>query len=456
MPSKSKRTAFIKQKGMQEALKAFLRSFLDGVYLKVLVVGKGGREHTLAWKLSKSEGVEKVFVAPGNAGTAEVAENVEIGVEEFERLADFAEKEGIGLTVVGPEDPLVNGIVDFFEVKGLKIFGPEKNAAILEGSKAFTRGLLKKYCVPSAEYSVFENAEDAKAYLKEKGAPIVVKADGLAAGKGVTVAETAEEAEKAIDECMQGRFGKAGSKILLEEKLLGEEASYLVFTDGNAIKPMASSQDHKPVFDGDKGPNTGGMGAYSPAPVVTPEIEKEILEKIMKPAIEAMKKEGRPYKGVLYAGLMITKQGPKVVEFNCRFGDPEVQALLPRLDSDLAEILEACIDGNLSEKEVKWSEKACCCVVMASGGYPGKYEKGKEISGLEKAGELADTVVFHAGTKLAGEKVLTDGGRVLGVTALGGSIKESIDKAYKAVSLIGFEGAFYRKDIGQKALQREA
>ncbi len=424
--------------------------------MKVLVVGKGGREHALAWKLAQSKGVERVFVAPGNAGTALVAENVDIGVNDFERLAGFAEKQGIGLTVVGPEDPLVNGIVDFFAVKGLKIFGPEQNAAILEGSKTFARDLLQKYGIPSAEYAVFENAEDAKAYLKEKGAPIVVKADGLAAGKGVTVAETVEEAEKAIDECMRGRFGEAGSKILLEEKLGGEEASYLVFTDGKAIKPMASSQDHKPAFDEDKGPNTGGMGAYSPAPVVTEAVEKEVLEKIMRPVIEAMEKEGRPYKGILYAGLMITSEGPKVVEFNCRFGDPEVQALLPRLNSDLAEILLACVSGTLKAKEVKWSEKACCCVVMASGGYPGSYEKGKEISGLEKAGELADTVVFHAGTKLGGEKVLTNGGRVLGVTALGESIKESIGKAYKAVSLIEFEGAFYRKDIGQKALKKES
>jgi len=423
--------------------------------LKVAVIGKGGREHTLCWKLSQSNEVEKVYCIPGNAGTASVAENVQLENDSLQDIADFVKENEVGLTIVGPEDALVKGIVDLFQKQGLNIFGPGKNAAILEGSKIFTRELLQKHGIPSAEFGGFESAEEAKAYLKEKGAPIVVKADGLAAGKGVIVAETVEEAEKAIDKIMVEKgFGEAGNKIILEEKLVGEEASYLVFTDGKTIKPMVSSQDHKRIFDNDKGPNTGGMGAYSPAPVVTEKLEKEILEKIMQPVVDAMAKEGREYKGVLYGGLMITGQGPKVVEFNCRFGDPEAQPLLMRLESDLLPILQACIDGKLAELEIKWSEKASCCVVMASGGYPGEYEKGKEISGLEEAGQLQDTVVFHAGTKLENEKVLTNGGRVLGITALGSTIKESIENAYKAVEKISFEKAQYRKDIGQKALNR--
>ncbi len=423
--------------------------------MKILVIGSGGREHTIAWKLAQSPLVEKVFIAPGNAGTALVGENIDIKVDEFEKLAEFAKKETIELTIVGPEDPLVKGIVNFFEEKNLNIFGPSERAAIMEGSKTFTRDLLKKYNIPSAEYAVFENADKAKAYLKEKGAPIVVKADGLAAGKGVVVAETIEEAEKAIDEMiLDKRFGEAGSKVLLEEKLLGEEASYLVFSDGKNILPMVSSQDHKRIFDNDKGANTGGMGAYSPAPVVTKEMEQRVLKEIMQPTIDAMAKEGRMFKGILYAGLMITKDGPKIVEFNCRFGDPETQVILTRLESDLAEIIQACIDGNLNEKEIKWSDKACCCVVMASGGYPGTYKKGKEIIGLEETNSLPETVVFHAGTKKENGKILTNGGRVLGVTALGTNIKEAIDNAYKAVEKISFEGMQFRKDIGKKALDR--
>ncbi|MBN2066961.1 MAG: phosphoribosylamine--glycine ligase [Candidatus Diapherotrites archaeon] len=424
--------------------------------MKVLVIGSGGREHALAWKLSKSKEVEQVFIAPGNAGTALVGTNVEIGVNDFEKLAEFAQSEEIGLTVVGPEDPLVNGIVDFFQERGLQIFGPGKKAAIIEGSKIFTRDLLQKYGIPSAEYKAFTGAEEAKAYLHEKGAPIVAKADGLAAGKGVIVCETFEEAEKAIGQILiEKEFGEAGNRLVLEEKLLGEEVSYMVFSDGKTIKPMVSSQDHKPAFDNDKGPNTGGMGAYSPAPVVTGELEVEVLETIMQPTIDAMRKEGKEYKGVLYAGLMITKQGPKVLEFNCRFGDPETQAILPRLDSDLLPILQSCMGKTLSEQEVKWSSRACCCVVMASGGYPGKYEKGKGIFGLGEAAKLPATVVFHAGTRQEASKVLSNGGRVLGVTALGDTIKESIANSYRAVDLIKFEGAYFRKDIGQKALNRE-
>ncbi len=423
--------------------------------MKVAVIGKGGREHTICWKIAQSSNVKKVYCIPGNAGTADVAENVVLEDNSFDGIAAFVKENEIDLTVVGPEDPLVEGIVDFFQEKGLNVFGPSKKAAIIEGSKIFMRELLQKYGIPNAEFASFTTAEEALGYLQEKGAPIVVKADGLAAGKGVIVCDTMDEAEAAIKQVMVDKaFGEAGSQVILEEKLIGEEASYLVFTDGKTIKPMVSSQDHKPVFDGDKGPNTGGMGAYSPAPVVTDEVEKKVLETIMKPTVEAMKKEGRKYKGILYCGLMITKDGPKVVEFNCRFGDPETQALLMRLESDLAPILQACMDGTLAEQEVKWSKKAACCVVMASGGYPEKYEKGKEIAGLEEANSLPETVVFHAGTSNADGKVVTAGGRVLGVTSLGATINESIGNAYKAVEKISFEGAQYRKDIGQKALNR--
>jgi phosphoribosylamine--glycine ligase len=424
--------------------------------MKVLIVGSGGREHAIAWALKKSPQVEEIFVAPGNAGTASVGKNVDIGVNDFEKLAEFAERERIGLTLVGPEDPLVKGIVDFFGKKELKAFGPSGKAAEIEGSKLFCRQLLEKYNIASAEFASFNDAGEAKACLKEKGAPIVVKADGLAAGKGVTVAETEEEAERAIDSIMlDKKFGEAGARVLLEEKLLGEEASYLVFSDGKNILPMVSSQDHKRVFDNDKGANTGGMGAYSPAPIVTEEMEARVLKEIMEPTVDAMREEGRLFKGVLYAGLMIGEQGPKIVEFNCRFGDPETQVILPRLETDLAEIMQACVEGRLGEQEIKWSEKACCCVAMASGGYPGAYEKGKEILGLEEAAKLPETVVFHAGTKEAEGKVLTNGGRVLGVTALGSSIKEAIGNSYRAVEKISFEGAHYRMDIGQKALDKE-
>ena len=423
--------------------------------MKVAVIGKGGREHTLVWKIAQSKDVESVYCIPGNAGTAGIAENVELEDSSFEGIAKFVEENDIWLTVVGPEDPLVEGIVDFFQARGLNVFGPSKKAAIIEGSKIFTRELLKKYGIPSAEFGAFDNANDALAYLKEKGAPIVVKADGLAAGKGAIVCETMEEAEKAVKQIVvEKAFGEAGNRIILEEKLVGEEASYLVFTDGKTIKPMASSQDHKRIFDGDKGQNTGGMGAYSPAPVVTEELEKEVLETIMQPTVDAMREEGMEFNGILYGGLMVTENGPKVVEFNCRFGDPEAQPLLMRLESDLVPILQACMDGTLAEQEVKWSGKAACCVVMASGGYPGSYEKGKEIFGLGEAGELPDTMVFHAGTKLDNGKAVTNGGRVLGVTALGNSIAESIEKAYSAVDKISFDGAQFRKDIGKKALDR--
>lgn len=419
--------------------------------MKILIIGKGGREHTLAWKIKQSPLCEKLYCAPGNTGTAQLAENIGIGDSDISALADFAEKEQIGLTVVGPEAPLVEGIVDEFESRGLNVFGPQKNSAIIEGSKVFTKQLLSKYGIPTAWFGEFDSPEKAIKFIREKGVPIVVKADGLAAGKGVLLCNTVEEAEKAVRQIMvEKAFGEAGSKIIVEEFLTGEEASYLVFTDGKTIKPMVSSQDHKRALDGDKGLNTGGMGAYSPAPIVTKELEEKILSEVMQKTVDAMKAEGREYKGVLYAGLMVKDGAAKVLEFNARFGDPETQALIPRMDSDIVEIMLACIEGNLAEKELKWKSDACTCVVLASGGYPGKYEKGKEIMGLDS---VADAVVFHAGTKSENGKVLTDGGRVLGVSALGSTIEESIKTAYSSVEKISFEKMHFRTDIGKKAIK---
>ena len=388
--------------------------------MKVLIVGSGGREHAIAWKISQSALVEKIFCAPGNEGTKETGENVNINAEDTNGIVSFAKKNSIDLVIVGPEAPLVNGLVDELKKEGIRAFGPSKKAAILEGSKAFARELLKKYHIPSADFACFENAQEALNYLHKKGAPIVVKADGLAAGKGAIVCETIKEAEDAIQKIMvEKEFGDAGKIVILEEKLLGEEASYLAFTDGTAMIPMASSQDHKRIFDGDLGPNTGGMGAYSPAPIVDSKTEEFILKKILAPTIDAMKKEGREYKGVLYAGLMITRNGPRVIEFNCRFGDPETQVILPRLKSDLIPILLGCIDGTLPAKEAKWKSDACTCVVIASKGYPSKYEKGKEIRGLK---DITGATVFHAGTKKENGKILTSGRRVLGISALGSTI----------------------------------
>jgi len=422
--------------------------------MKILIVGNGGREHTLAWKIKQSPLCEKLYCAPGNAGTAMLAENINIGAEDIGGIVAFAKEKQIDLVVVGPEAPLVEGLVDELEKEGIRAFGPSKKAAILEGSKIFTRELLQKYNIPSAEFASFDNAEKALEYIEEKGAPIVVKADGLAAGKGAIVCEKKEEAKNAINEILvEKKFGESGSKVIIEEKLIGEEASYLVFSDGKNFLPMVSSQDHKRIYDEDKGPNTGGMGAYSPAPIITKEIEDKVIEEIIKPTIDAMEKEGRKYKGVLYAGLMITKDGPKIIEFNCRFGDPEIQALMPRLNGDIIPILDACIDEKLGETNISWKDEACCCVVMASGGYPKSYEKGKEITGLEKiVGN--EIVVFQAGTKEENGKILTNGGRVLGVSALGKTIQESIDNAYLGVGKISFEKAYFRKDIGKKALNR--
>ncbi|MCD6319716.1 MAG: phosphoribosylamine--glycine ligase [Candidatus Desulfofervidaceae bacterium] len=422
--------------------------------MKVLVVGSGGREHALVWKLSQSPLVKKIFCAPGNGGIAKLAECVDIKAGDIQGLLTFAEKEQIDLTIVGPEDPLVKGIVDAFTEKGLRIFGPSKEAARLEGSKAFAKELMRKYNVPTADFAVFTDPEEAKNYVKQKGAPIVVKADGLAAGKGAIPARSVEEALEAIDLIMVKKaFGSAGEKIVIEEFLEGEEASYLVFSDGEHVVAFPSAQDHKPIYDDDKGPNTGGMGAYSPAPVVTPEVEKHIMEDIIYPTIKGLAAEGCPYKGVLYAGLIIKDGKAKVLEFNCRFGDPEAQPLLMRLKTDLVEVLNAVIDGNLKDKTLDIDPRPSVCVVMASQGYPSSYEKGKLISGLDKLEDKADIMVFHAGTAYKENQFYTNGGRVLGVTALGDTLPEAIARVYDAVKQISWEGAYYRQDIGFKALK---
>ena len=420
--------------------------------MKILLIGSGGREHALAWKIRQSAQCEKLFCAPGNAGTSQIAENIPINAEDIKALLDFVRKEKISLTVVGPDNSLALGIVDEFEAKGMKIFGPGKKAAMIESSKIFAKKLMQKYNIPTAFAQEFSSPEEAVAFVKKKGAPIVVKADGLALGKGVIICNSVSEAENAVKKIMvEKAFGSAGEKILLEEFLEGEEASYFAFSDGKNILPLVSSQDHKQVFDDDKGPNTGGMGAYSPAPVVSKAVEKKILQGIMQKTINAMRSEGTPYKGVLYAGLMIKGGEVKVIEFNARFGDPETQAILPRMESDIVEIMLACIEGKLAEKKIFWGENPCTCVVLASGGYPGHYEKNKEIFGLQKTGSA---IVFHAGTKTENGKILTNGGRVLGVSALGKTIEESIQNAYSAVSKISFEKMHFRKDIGKKALKR--
>jgi phosphoribosylamine--glycine ligase len=422
--------------------------------MKVLIVGGGGREHALVWKVSQSPKVTKIFAAPGNAGIAGLAECVPIKAEDIPGLLAFAKSKAVDLTIVGPEGPLSMGIVDEFTKAGLRAFGPSGKAAELEASKRFSKDLMKKHHIPSAEYGVFSDRAAAEAYVREKGAPIVVKADGLAAGKGVVVAESVDEAIKALDTIMTRKaFGKAGELVVVEECLKGEEASFMAFTDGKTVVPMASSQDHKRVFDGDKGPNTGGMGAYSPAPVVTKKLERLVMEQIMVPTVQAMEKEGRPFKGILYAGLMINNNEAKVLEFNARFGDPETQPVMMRLDTDLIDIIEAILDGNLSKIDIKWKAESAVCVVMASGGYPGDYEKGKEIKGLENAAKCNDVMVFHAGTKLKDGKAVTDGGRVLGVTGLGPVVAAAIDHAYAGVREISFEGAQFRMDIGARALE---
>lgn len=422
--------------------------------MKVLVVGGGGREHALVWKISQSPRVKKIYAAPGNAGMAQFAECVPVKAEDIAGLLAFAKQKAVDLTIVGPEGPLSMGIVDEFQNAGLRVFGPSRNAAEIEANKAFTKDLMRKYLIPSAEYGTFTDRAEAEVYVRSKGAPIVVKAAGLAAGKGVVVAETVEEAVAALDLIMTKKaFGAAGDVVVVEECLKGEEASFMAFTDGKTVVPMASSQDHKRVFDADKGPNTGGMGAYSPAPVVTKQIEKQVMEKVMHPTVHAMEKEGRLFKGILYAGLMIHNGEAKVLEFNARFGDPETQPIMARLDSDLVDIIEAILDSRLAAVPVKWKADSAVCIVMASGGYPGDYAKGKEIRGLDKAAGHKNVMVFHSGTALKDGKVVTDGGRVLGVTGLGPSVASAIDAAYAGVREITFEGAHYRKDIGARALE---
>jgi len=425
--------------------------------MNILVIGSGGREHALAWKLKQSRLVNRVFVAPGNAGTAEDAENVPISEMDFPRLIGFARDNRVDLTVVGPEAPLAAGIVDVFRSERLRIFGPSKEAAELESSKVFCKQLLRSANVPTAEFQVFSDPESARRYLLDReDVPIVVKADGLAAGKGVIVCKNREEALAAVEKIAEKKvFGTAGDRLVIEERLHGEEASVLAITDGKTIVTLQPAQDHKPAYDGDTGPNTGGMGAYSPAPVVTDEMLHWIEANVLVPTVHAMKKTGRPFQGVLYAGLMITPLGPRVLEYNARFGDPECQPLMMRLKSDLAAILVAAVDGRLDQVEPpEWDSRPAVCVVMASEGYPGEYRKGFPISGLEEAAKLPDVKVFHAGTVIRDGQVVTSGGRVLGVTALGDNIARAKYQAYAAVKCINWPGKWCRKDIADKAINR--
>ena len=419
--------------------------------MKVLIVGGGGREHAIAEAVAKSSKVDKIYCAPGNAGIAKIAECVPIGVMEFDKLTDFAVKEGIDLTIVAPDDPLVAGAVDAFEAKGLRAFGPRKNAAILEGSKAFSKDLMKKYNIPTAGYENFDNAEDALKYLETAKMPIVLKADGLALGKGVLICNTLEEAKAGVKQIMLDKaFGDAGNNLVIEEFMTGREVSVLSFVDGATIKPMTSAQDHKRAKDNDEGLNTGGMGTFSPSPFYTKEIDEFCMEKIFKPTVAAMKAEGREFKGIIFFGLMLTEDGPKVLEYNARFGDPETQVVLPRMENDIVELFEACIDGTLDKVELKFKDNAAVCVVLASDGYPLKYEKGKVISGLERFEKEDGYFCFHAGTKFdeAGN-IITNGGRVLGVTAIGDDLKTARANAYKATEWVEFENKYMRHDIGK-------
>ena len=426
--------------------------------MKILIIGNGGREHALAWKAAQSPDVKEVYVAPGNAGTAleHNLTNINIAATDIEKLLQFAQEEHIDLTIVGPEQPLVLGIVDTFQQAGLPIFGPTQSAAQLEGSKAFTKDFLARHHIPTAEYQSFTDLEQALAYIHDKGAPIVIKADGLAAGKGVVVAMTLQEAEDAANDMLAGNtFGQAGHRIVVEEFLDGEEASFIVMVDGKNVLPMATSQDHKRVGDGDSGPNTGGMGAYSPAPVVTPAIHQKVMEQIIYPTVEGMASEGNTYVGFLYAGLMIDKQGnPKVIEYNCRFGDPETQPIMLRMQSDLVQLCLAAIKGELNQHDSEWDPRSALGVVMAAGGYPDNYDVGDHIIGLPEY-DSDDRKVFHAGTTLKDGQVLTNGGRVLCATALGSTIAEAQQNAYQLVNTINWSNCFYRHDIGYRAIGRK-
>ena len=441
-----------------EAISAYInmmyrwRLGVDGGLMKVCVIGNGGREHALAWRLSISPSVTKVYAIPGSAAISDCAELVGIDWQQSDHLINFLKDNQVDLVVVGPEAPLVAGLADELNKAGIPVFGPSKAAAQLEGSKVFAKDLMKKYNIPTAAYGVFHNVEEAKAFIATTGAPIVVKADGLAAGKGVVVAMTIDEANAAVEDMLSGnRFGEAGSTVVIEEFMEGEEASLLAFVDGKTVVPMIASQDHKRIFDGDKGPNTGGMGTYAPAPVLTDALRDEAMKTILEPMVGAMQKEGMPYVGCLYAGLMITSEGPKVVEFNARFGDPETQVVLPLLDSDLGQIMMACATGNLTAHMVKWKDSSAACVILASKGYPETSSKGDVIHGDIKQHDT--TIVFHSGTKLVGEEYVTNGGRVLGVVGLGKDLRTALDRAYGRIEHINFEGMQYRTDIGAKAFK---
>lgn len=419
--------------------------------MKVLIVGGGGREHAIAWKVAQSKRVDKIYCAPGNAGIAKVAECVEIGPMEFQKLADFAQERQIDLTVVGMDDPLVGGIVDVFEERGLRVFGPRKNAAILEGSKAFSKDLMKKYNIPTAGYETFDDPEKALEYLKTADLPIVLKADGLALGKGVLICNTLKEAEHGVREIMMDKkFGSAGNQMVIEEFMTGREVSVLSFVDGNTIKIMTSAQDHKRAQDGDQGLNTGGMGTFSPSPFYTKEVDEFCQKYVYQASVDAMKAEGRTFKGIIFFGLMLTEKGPKVLEYNARFGDPETQVVLPRMKNDIVDVFEACIDGTLNQIELEFEDNAAVCVVLASDGYPVQYEKGFKITGLERFNGKNDYFVFHAGSKFDADGcVVTNGGRVLGVTATGSDLKEARAKAYEAAEWVQFDNKYMRHDIGK-------
>lgn len=423
--------------------------------LNILLIGAGGREHALAWALAKSPALNQLYCAPGNGGIAQVATCISLDASDHDAVIAFCRDHDIGLVVIGPEAPLVAGLTDDLQQAGIKVFGPSKTAAQLEGSKGFTKELCTEFDIPTAAYGRFDNALDAKAYIADKGAPIVIKADGLAAGKGVIMAETQAQALAAIDDCFAGAFGDAGAEVVIEEWMEGEEASFFVLVDGVNILPLATAQDHKRALDGDKGPNTGGMGAYSPAPVMTPDITARTIARIIKPTVAGMAARGTPYKGVLYAGLMITRKGPKLIEYNVRFGDPECQALMMRLQSDLLPALIATADGTLAGMELQWRDDAAITVVMATNGYPGSYQKGSVIAGLDAAGAAENVEIFHAGTALEGSQIVASGGRVLNVTALGRDVAEAKTRAYEALTKIDWPQGFYRHDIGWRAIDRD-
>ena len=419
--------------------------------MKVLVVGSGGREHAIIWKLLQNKKIEKIYCAPGNAGIGQLAELVPIGAMEIDKLVDFAKSNSIDLTVIGMDDPLVAGVVDAFEAAGLRVFGPRKNAAIIEGSKAYSKELMKKYNIPTAGYETFDNYDAALEYVKKGDFPVVLKADGLALGKGVLICNTLEEAEAGLKTIMvDKKFGDSGNKVVIEEYLTGPEVSVLSFCDGKTVVPMVSAQDHKRAYDNDQGLNTGGMGTFSPSRVYTDEIAKVCMETIFKPTVEGLNKEGRTFKGIIFFGLMLTQKGPRVIEYNARFGDPETQVVLPRLKTDLLDIFEACIDGTLDKMDIEWYDNAAACVILASGGYPESYKKGYEINGLDEAAKAENIYVFHAGTALKDGKFVTNGGRVLGVTGWGKDLDKAIETAYNGVKMVSFKDAHFRKDIGIK------